>query len=141
MHRCLRMKMGISSHRKKLNSLKIKIKKIKIKINTGTIWELSSYYTRRICYTQTHTCTYRARFQINPKGSLAVSSRCMRLRLTQHSLQAGTRLSSHGSAAPRICLRAVRFSRLTGGPSSPFLCYVGISRLSRHKLSTGKNQF
>lgn len=23
----------------------------------GTIWELSSYYTQHICYTQTYTCT------------------------------------------------------------------------------------
>lgn len=45
--------------------------------------------TWHIYYTCTHACTHTAWFQINLKGSLALSSHYIQFYLTQHSLQAG----------------------------------------------------
>lgn len=100
-------------------------------------------YTWYICYTHTHTPTHTQSLFSNSFEGIFRSELSLHSVISDLTQPASWALISFDSnSAPRICLKAFRFSRITGGSSFfPLLCYVGISRLSKHKLSTGKNQF
>ena len=112
--------------------------------NTGTTGKTGSYL-HGVHLRHTHTHTHTPCFQINWKGHFAPSYHCIQLYLTPHS----PRIRHWYLSTAVVCVGLVRkpsgFHRSLEVPRAhsprPSFCSGSISHLSRHKLSTGKNQF